>query len=107
MGKCGLHASLIIFDRIIIKVAGDQDRHKSSDGFDFGPDQTTHFGSYLPLNDENSTLSNLNISWGQLANLDQILCVASHWVGKGCVMFRGRLDQNSGVHGNRKLPFDL
>ena len=40
--------------------------------------------------------------WGQLANLDQILCVASLGVGKGCIMFWGRLDQNSGVHGNRK-----
>ena len=43
-GKCCLHASLFIFDRIIIKVAGNQDRHKSSDEFDFGLDQTTHFG---------------------------------------------------------------
>ena len=25
------------FDRIIIKIAGNQDRHKSSDEFDFGP----------------------------------------------------------------------
>ena len=25
-------------------------------------------------------------------------------VGKGCIMFWGRLDQNSGVHGNRKHP---
>ena len=40
--------------------------------------------------------------WGQLVNLDQILCVASLGVGKGCIMFWGRLDQNSGVHGNRK-----
>ena len=31
-----MHSSLI-FDRIIIKVAGYQDRHKSSDEFDFGP----------------------------------------------------------------------
>ena len=37
MGKCCLHASSFIFDRIIIKVAGNQDRHKSSDEFDFGP----------------------------------------------------------------------
>ena len=42
--------------------------------------------------------------WGQLANLDQILCVASLEVVKGCIMFWGRLDQNSGVHGNRKPP---
>ena len=69
--------------------------------------------SYLPLNDENFTLSNLNISevsrpvlitfyvqqhwglgkaefeylWGQSANLDQILCVATLGVGKDCIMF--------------------
>ena len=41
---------------------------------------------------------------GQLANLHQILCVASLGMGKGCIMFWGRLDQNSGVHGNGKLP---
>ena len=29
-GKCFLHASSFIFDRIIITVAGNQDRHKSS-----------------------------------------------------------------------------
>ena len=56
MEKCCLHASSFIFDRIIIKVAGNQDRHKSSDEFDFG------LQSYLPLNDENFPLSNLNIS---------------------------------------------
>ena len=32
-----LHASSFIFDRIIIKVAGNQDRLKSSEVFDFGP----------------------------------------------------------------------
>ena len=37
MGKWCLHASSIISDRIIIKAAGNQDRHKSSDEFDFGP----------------------------------------------------------------------
>ena len=40
--------------------------------------------------------------WGQLANLDQILYVASLGWGKGCIRFWGRLDQNSGFHGNRK-----
>ena len=34
MGKWCLHASSFIFDRIIIKVASNQDRHKSSDKFD-------------------------------------------------------------------------
>ena len=37
MGKWCLHAKSFIFDRIIIKVAGNQDRLKSSDEFDFGP----------------------------------------------------------------------
>ena len=42
--------------------------------------------------------------WSQLANLDQILCVGSLGWGKGCIRFWGRLDQNSGFHGNRKPP---
>ena len=46
----------------------------------------------------------LEYLWGQLANLDQILYVASLGVGKGCIMFWGRLDQNSGDDGNRKPP---
>ena len=36
-GKLCLLASSFNFDRIIIKVAGNQDKHKSSDEFDFGP----------------------------------------------------------------------
>ena len=48
MGKCCLRASSFSFDRIIIKVAGNQDRHKSSDEFDFGPNQTTHFAVTCP-----------------------------------------------------------
>ena len=48
MGKCCLHASTFIFDRIIIKVADNQDRHKSSVEIDFGPNQTTHFGVTCP-----------------------------------------------------------
>ena len=46
----------------------------------------------------------LEYLWGKLTNLDQILCVASLGVGKGCIMFWGRLDQNSGAHGKRKPP---
>ena len=47
----------------------------------------------------------LECLWGHLANINQILCVASLGVGKGCIIFWGRLDQqNSGVHGNRKPP---
>ena len=46
----------------------------------------------------------LEYLWSQLANLDQILFVASTGVRKGCIMFWGRLDQNFGVQGSRKLP---
>ena len=53
------------------------------------------------MNDENFTLSNLNIAE---ASHDQILFVASLGVRKGCIMFKGRLDQNPGVHGNRNPP---
>ena len=35
MGKWCLHASSFIFDGIIIKIAGNQDRHKSLDKFRF------------------------------------------------------------------------
>ena len=56
-----LHASSFIFYRIIIKVAGNQDKHKSSDEFDFRPDQTTHFWVTCPWM-MNILLSNLNIS---------------------------------------------
>ena len=44
----------------------------------------------------------LEYLWSQLTYLDQILCVASLGWGKGCIRFWGRLDQNSGFHGNRK-----
>ena len=37
MRKWCLHASSFIFDRLIIKVASNQDRHKISGKFDFGP----------------------------------------------------------------------
>ena len=46
----------------------------------------------------------LEYLWSQLANLDQLLCVTSLGWGKGCLRFWGRLDQNSGFHGNRKPP---
>ena len=48
MGKGCLRVSSFIFDWIIIKIAGNQDRHKSSVEFDFGPNQTTHFGVTCP-----------------------------------------------------------
>ena len=103
MGKWCLHASSFIFYWIIIKVASNQDRHKNLDEFDFGLDQTTHFGVTCPWMTKLYTFE-LEYLWGQLANLDQILCAASLGLGKGCIMFWGRVDQNLGVHGNRKPP---
>ena len=103
MRKCCLHASSFIFDRIIIKVACNQDRHKSSDEFDFGPDQTTQFGVTCPW------MSKILHFW----TLISLRPVGQSWSnfmcsitgsGKGCIMFWGRLDQNSGVHGNRNPP---
>ena len=92
MRKSCLYASWFIFDRIIIKVGGNQYRITSSAEFDFW--------RYLPLSDENFT----HLNWSQLANFDQILCVASLGWGKGCIRFYRRLDQNAGFHGNRKAP---
>ena len=103
MGKCYLHASSFIFDWIIIRVTGNQDRHKSSDEIDFGPDQTTHFGVTCPCMTKilhfqiGISLRPVGQSWSNF------MCSISG-VGKGCPMFWGRLDQNSGVHGNRKPP---
>ena len=48
MGKWCLRASSFSFDRIIIKVACNEDRHESLDEFDCGPDQATHFGVTCP-----------------------------------------------------------
>ena len=103
IGKWCRHASSLIFDQIIIKVAGNQDRNKSSDEYDFGPNQTTPFGVTCPWVTKTSHFE-LEYFWSQLANLDQILCLTSLGWGKGCIRFWGRLDQNSGFHGNRKPP---
>ena len=76
MEKCCLHASSFIFDRIIIKVAGNQDKHKSSVEFDFALNQTSHFGVTCSWMTKFHAFE-LEYFWGQLANLDKILCVAS------------------------------
>ena len=50
----------------------------------------------------------LEYLWSQLANLLSNFMCSITGVGKGCIMFWGWLDQNSGVHGNRKprLTYD-
>ena len=85
MGKCCLHASSFIFDRNLIKVSGNQDRHKSLDEFDFRPDQTTHFGVTCPWMMKIVHF----LTWISLRPVGQswsILCVASLGMGKGCIM---------------------
>ena len=87
MGKCCLHASLFIFDWNITKVAGNQDRHKSLVVFDFGPNQTNHFGGTCPWVTKISdiwTWISLNL-WSQMASFDHILRVASLRWGKGWI----------------------
>ena len=40
MRHCFLLDIAFIFDRIFVKLAGDEDRHKLSDDIEFGPDPT-------------------------------------------------------------------
>ena len=104
MGKWCLYASLFIFDRIIIKellITRTGIKARSS----------SILGRIRPLILELLAIEwqkfhtiELEYLWSQLVNLDQILCVASLEWGKGCIRFWGRLDQNSGFHGNRKPP---
>ena len=46
--KWCLQASPFIFDRIFVKLAGNQDSHKISDEFEFQPDRISHFGVTCP-----------------------------------------------------------
>ena len=81
MGKWCLHASLFTFDRIIMKVAGKQDKHKSLVEFDFGRIRPLIL-ELLALEGQKFHTFKLECFWSQLADLDQILCVASLGGGK-------------------------
>ena len=48
MGKWCLQASSFIFYHIFVKLAGNQDRHKISDEFEFRPDRVSLFGVTCP-----------------------------------------------------------
>ena len=48
IGKWCLQASSFIFDRIFVKLAGNQDSHKISDEFEFRLDRISHFGVTCP-----------------------------------------------------------
>ena len=48
MGKYCPEDNDFISDRFLFKLAGNKDRHKISDEFDFGPDWNIHFGVTRP-----------------------------------------------------------
>ena len=106
MGKCCLHASLIIFDQIIIKVAGNQDRHKSSVEFDFGPNQNVHFGVTCPW------VTKISHFWTRIS----LKPVGQSWSNFICSIIRvgerllkdlGQIDFGTLDSGERSLPFGL
>ena len=49
----------------------------------------------------------LEYLWSEVANLDQILCVASLGWGKGCIKVLGLIDLGTLDSGERSLPFGL
>ena len=106
MGKWCHHTSLFIFDRIIIKVAGNQDRHKSSVQIDFGPNKTTHFGVTCPWVTKIShfwtwiSLKPVGQSWSNF------MC-SIIGVGERLRKVLGQIDLGSLDSGERSLPFGL
>ena len=106
MGKCFLHASSFIFDQIIIKVAGNQDRHKSSVEFNFGPNQTTHFGVTCPW------VTKISHFWTWIS----LKLVGQSWSNFICSIIRvgerlhkvlGQIDFGTLDSGEWSLPFGL
>ena len=100
MGKWCLQASSFIFD--LIKLAGNQDRHKLSD--QAGPDQALR--SNMPLregrlNFQETYYGITKISWPILIKF----YMYHQWDGgKAVFRFWSRFHQNCYCHGNRKLP---
>ena len=106
MEKWCLHASLFIFDWIIIKIAGNQERHKSSVEFDFGLNQTTHFGVTCLWVTEIShfwtwiSLKPVGQSWSDF------MC-SIIGVGERLHKVLGQIDLGTLDSGERSLPFGL
>ena len=98
MGKWCFHASSFIFDQIISNLLVTRTGIKARSTSGRIRLLTLEL---LALEWRKLYAFELEYLWGQLANIDHIY-VASMAVRKGCIMFWGRLDQNSGVHGNRK-----
>ena len=92
------------FVRIIIKVAGNQGKHKSLVRFDFGPNQTTHFGVTCFEWRKFHTFE-FEYLWNQLANLDQMCSIIG--VGERLLKVLGQIDLGTLDSGERSLPFGL
>ena len=77
MGKWYLHASSFIFDQIIIKVAGNQDRHKSSNKLDFGPLVSMALCMFFEMRFELGTLDSgeQSLPFGLLVRIFTVLAV--------------------------------
>ena len=103
MGKCCLLVSSFIFIKSSSKLLVIRTGIKAQTSLIWGWIRPLTL-ELLALERRKFYTFELEYLWGQLANLDQILCVASLGVDEGCIMFWGRLDQYSGVHGNRKPP---
>ena len=106
MGKWCLHASVFIFNRIIIKVAVNQDRHKSLVKFDFGPNRTSHFGVTCPW------VTKISHFWTWIS----LKPVGQSWSNFMCSIIKvgGRLHKVFGQIGSKlwfplkqKAPIDL
>ena len=106
MGKWCLHASSFIFVRIIIKVAGNQGRHKSLVRFDLRSNQTTHFGVTCPWVTKIShfwtwiSLKPVGQSWSNF------MC-SIIGVGERLHKVLGQIDLGTLDSGERSLPFGL
>ena len=106
MGKCCLHASSFIFDRIILKVAGNQDRHTSSVEFDFALNQTTHIGVTCPWVTKIShfwtwiSLKPVGQSWSNF------MC-SIIWVGERLHKVLGQTGSKLWFPWQQKAPIDL
>ena len=106
MEKWCLYASLFIFDWIIITVAGNQDRHKSSVKFHFGPNQMTHFGVTCPWVTKIShfwtwiSLKPAGQSWSNF------MC-SIIGLGERLHKVLGQIDFGTLDSGERSLPFGL
>ena len=79
MGKNVLRVFSVTFNRIFVKLAGNEDRHKISDEFEFGLGQTFHYGVIRPwvfpltLNGENGVSNFSQLLWIQSSSNLQVM----------------------------------